>query len=46
MGTLWVPKGSTVLQAALNLHSCMGICYAKLFEAAKSLFKSLDSRAV
>ena len=24
----------------------MGICYAKLFEAAKSMFKSWDSRAV
>ena len=27
-------------------HSCMGIRYAKLFEAAKSTFKSWDSRAV
>ena len=27
-------------------YSCMGICYAKLFEAAKSIFKSCDSHAV
>ena len=30
----------------LKFHSCMGICYAKLFEAAKSMFKSRDSCAV
>ena len=29
-----------------SLYSCMGIRYAKLFEAAKSMFKSWDSRAV
>ena len=27
-------------------HSCMGIRYAKLFEALKSMFKSWNSRAV
>ena len=27
-------------------HFCMGIRYAKLFEAAKTMFKSWDSRAV
>ena len=30
----------------LKLYSCMGIRYAKLFEAVKSMFKSCDSRAV
>ena len=28
------------LQTFLKLYSCMGIRYAKLFEAAKSMFKS------
>ena len=31
---------------SLVYYSCMGICYGKLFEAAKSMFKSWDSRAV
>ena len=30
----------------MKYDSCMGIRYAKLFEAAKSMFKSCDSRAV
>ena len=30
----------------LKLYSCMGVRYAKLFEAAKSMFKSCDSCAV
>ena len=30
----------------LKLYPCMGIRYAKLLEAAKSMFKSCDSRAV
>ena len=31
---------STSWILVINLYSCMGICYAKLFEAAKSMFKS------
>ena len=41
--TLFIENTATV---KLNWYSCMGICYAKLFEAAKSMFKSCDSRAV
>ena len=34
------------LPKSVNDYSCMGIRYAKLFEAAKSMLKSGDSRAV
>ena len=30
----------TVSRKSINHYSCMGISYAKLFEAAKSMFKS------
>ena len=37
---------STMAYMYIIQYSCMEIRYAKLFEAAKSMFKSLDSRAV
>ena len=43
---MWYVRQVMAIMTYSKGNSCMGIRYAKLFEAAKSMFKSSDSRAV